>query len=493
MKHILGDRMKRASGVMLHISSLPNKYGFGCFSKEAYDFVDFLKRTGQHYWQVLPLNTPDDCGSPFSSFSVFAGNPCFIDLTEFLEENEIVSMGIKKEKKMDFKKIYSQRIMALKKIYERHFDQDAIDDFRKKNKFWIEDYATYMAIKDEFGGVAYTSFPEPLRNHKFSAVEGYKCAHKKEVEFYIFVQYLFMKQWDKLRKYANDNGVQIIGDIAFYPSSDSSDVWANREEFCFDKDGNQTGVAGVPPDYFSEDGQLWGNPVYNIPQMKRNKFNWWVKRFEQTYKFYDMVRIDHFRGFESFWVVPAGAKTAKSGKWVKGPGYALFKLLKGHKVPDFLVEDLGIITPQVKKLIQKTKFPAMRVFQFAFDGNPKNPYYPHNYINNCVAYLGTHDNNTFVGFLKENSLVLQQVKDYLKLPENSTYEQITDAAIFVLMNSVADLVVLSAQDLLYLDERYRMNTPGTIEGNWSFRLPDNCFTKDLEEKLLQYAISSKRV
>ena len=478
---------------MMHISCLPNKYGFGCFSKEAYEFVDFLKASGQHYWQVLPFNPTNESGSPFQCYSVFAGNPSFIDLTEFLTDEEIVSLGIKKEEDVDFEKINSSRLLALKKIYDKHKNQDEIDAFRTKHKFWIEDYATFTVIKDELGGIPYTEFPTELKQHNAKALEEYRLKNKDKIEFYVFVQMIFFRQWEKLRKYANDNGIKIIGDMAFYPASDSADVWANRESFCFDENGDPTGVAGVPPDYFSEDGQLWGNPLYNVEYLKKNNYRWWIKRFEQAYKFYDMVRLDHFRGFESFWFVPYGAETAKGGKWVKGLGYPLFQALKDKKVPEFLVEDLGIITPAVEKLIQKTGFPNMKVFQFAFDGNPKNNYFPHNYPKNCVAYIGTHDNNTYVGFLKEQKPeVFNQVRSFVGQGEDATIEDIVDATTLIMLNSLADLVVLTIQDLCYLDENYRMNTPGTVKNNWNFRLDKELLTPELTKRLLTLTINSNR-
>ena len=485
--------MKRACGIFLHISSLPNKYGFGCFSKEAYEFVDFLKKSGQKYWQVLPFNPTNESGSPFQSFSVFAGNPCFIDLTEFLSEKELTKLGFKQTKKIDFDDVLKLRLAALKVVFKKYFVQEEVDAFSKKNSYWLEDYATFMALKDKYNGVEYLAFPEALKNYDLEAVENFKIKNKKQIEFYKFVQYIFMQQWGRLKKYANDNGIEIIGDIAFYPASDSSDVWANREEFCFDKNGNQKGVAGVPPDYFSEDGQLWGNPIYNKEKMIENKFVWWVKRFEQSNKFYDVVRIDHFRGFEAYWVCDAKAETAKNGKWVKGFGYELFEELKKHKMPEFIAEDLGIITPKVKALMDKFGLPGMKVFQFAFDGNYKNPYFPHNYLENCVAYIGTHDNNTLIGFLKEISPdTLQQIKDYLSLPENSTYEQISDTLFAIMLNSRANTVIFTMQDLLYLDERYRMNIPGTPEDNWKFVLPKNSLKDSLAKTLLNLTIAANR-
>lgn len=485
--------MKRACGIMLHISSLPNKYGFGCFSKEAYEFVDFLKKSGQHYWQVLPFNPTNDSGSPFQSFSVFAGNPNFIDLTEFLSDKELEKLGFKLTKKIDFNKLSNLKINALKKIYKKFYNEEDVAEFCRQNSYWIEDYATFMALKDKFKNAELSSFPKEYKNYDTKTIAEFKEKNLRQINFYKFVQYIFMNQWSKLKRYANDNGIEIIGDIAFYPASDSCDVWSNRDEFCFDKDNNPTGIAGVPPDYFSEDGQLWGNPIYNVENMKKNNFTWWVKRFQQANKYYDVVRIDHFRGFESFWVCKPNATTAREGKWYKGFGYELFEELKKHKMPKFIAEDLGVITPKVKKLMDTFSLPGMKVFQFAFDGNQKNPYFPHNYPENCIAYIGTHDNNTLVGFLKEvPSEVLNQIKQYLSLPQDATYEKITDTLIAIMLNSRAQTVILSMQDLLYLDENYRMNIPGTSEGNWKFVIPKNIFSDTLSKTLLNLTISANR-
>ena len=486
--------MQRKCGLMLHITSLPNKYGFGCFSKEAFEFIDFLKKSGQHYWQVLPFNPTNESGSPFQCYSVFAGNPCFIDLTEFLTEEELSNLGVKPVKKIDFNQILKTRLTALKFIFERDFKNYSMEDFKKQNSFWLEDYATFMAIKDCYNGVDFTKFPDGLKKYDNKALQEFKTSHKNEIDFHIFIQFLFFKQWEKIKNYANENDIEIIGDIAFYPATDSSDIWAQREEFLLDKDCRPKLIAGVPPDYFSEDGQLWGNTVYNVEKMKENNFNWWVKRFEQANKFYDVVRLDHFRGFESFWVCSASAKTAKNGKWQKSFGEELFNELKKHKVPKFIAEDLGVITPKVKALMDKFSFPGMRVFQFAFDGNPKNLYFPHNYTQNSVAYIGTHDNNTFVGFLKEISPeTLSQIKTFLCLPENSTYEQITDTLFSIMLNSLSQTVIFTVQDILYLDERYRMNTPGTEKDNWNFVLPKNKLTNKLAEQLRKLVIAANRI
>jgi len=486
--------MQRKCGLMLHISSLPNKYGFGCFSKDAYDFIDFLKKSGQHYWQVLPFNPTNNSGSPFQCYSVFAGNPNFIDLTEFLNEKELSKLNIKPTTEINFKELTETRINALKFIFNRDYKKYDLEEFKKQNAFWLQDYAVFMALKDFYNGVEYTLFPEPLKKYDKKAVKEFSEQHKTEVEFHIFVQYLFLQQWTKIKNYANENGIEIIGDIAFYPATDSSDTWANRENFCIDEECKPTGIAGVPPDYFSADGQLWGNPVYNVKKMKKDKYVWWVKRFQQAHKFYDIVRLDHFRGFESFWMCKPKAKTAKGGKWVKSFGLDLFKELKKHRVPGFIAEDLGVITQPVKDLMKKCGFPGMKVFQFAFDGDPKNAYYPHNYTEDCVAYIGTHDNNTFVGFLQEEpNETLKMVKEYLSLPDESTYEQITDLSLAVMLNSLAQTVIFTVQDVLKLDQNYRMNIPGTPENNWKFVLPQGLLTDELAQNLRNLTIAANRI
>ncbi len=485
--------MQRSSGILLHISSLPNKFGFGCFSKEAYDFVDFLHDTNQKFWQVLPINPTNDSGSPFQCYSVFAGNICFIDLTEYLTEKELIKLDVKKLKKLDFNKIYEQRFNALKYIYKRDFKDTNLTKFIEENKFWLIDFAVFMALKEDYK-TSFYNFPEKYKNYDKTAIEKYKLKNKNKINFYIFTQYLFFNQWERLKKYAQKKGIKIIGDIAFYPASDSCDVWANKKEFCFDDAGNPLAVGGVPPDYFSKDGQLWGNPIYNVENMKKNKYKWWVKRFKHAYKFFDVARLDHFRGFESFWACPVKAQNAKVGKWIKGLGKPFFDVLFKYKnIPQFIAEDLGIITEKVNTLINKTGLPGMKVFQFAFDGNKKNSYFPHNYINNCVAYLGTHDNNTFVGFLKElDNQTLTKVKQYLGKEENATFEELTDMAISFLMNSRADVVIFTIQDLLYLDEKFRMNTPGTIQNNWGFMLNKNYLSKELTQRLKRITFIANR-
>jgi len=485
--------MQRALGIMLHISSLPNKYGYGAFSEEAFCFVDFLKKSGVKYWQVLPLNPIMQSGSPFQSHSVFAGNSCFIDFEQFLSKEQLKKCGFKNSKKMNFKQICKSRQQALKIVFKMCFDEQKIKDFCLKNSFWLEDYATFMAIKDVFDGIAVQDFKDELKHRDKIKLEKFKQKYKKVVDFYKFEQFLFFSQWQKLKDYANKNGVQIIGDLAFYPSTDSCDVWANADEFFVDENLKPKMIGGVPPDYFSINGQVWGNPVYDIQKMKSNNYKWWQLRLEQTKQFFDVVRLDHFRGFESFYQIDATTQDAKTGTWQKSFGESLFKSLNKNKTPLFIAEDLGIITNEVTDLMKSCNIPGMRVFQFAFDGNEKNMYFPHNYIGNCVCYLGTHDNNTFVGFLKEISpQVLQTLKNYLRLPEEATYEQITKQSIHMLACSKADLCVLCMQDLLFLDEKSRMNIPGTAQGNWGYKLSQKDLSADLQNYIKKITIISDR-
>ncbi|MBQ3047535.1 MAG: 4-alpha-glucanotransferase [Clostridia bacterium] len=486
--------MQRALGIMLHISSLPNKYGYGAFSKEAFCFVDFLNKSNVKYWQVLPLNPIMQSGSPFQSYSVFAGNSCFIDFEQFLSKEQLKKCGFKNSKKMDFDQINLSRKTALKIVFKKYFNENEIKDFCNKNSFWLDDYATFMAIKDVYKGVALQNFVNLLKVRDKTRLQKFKSEHKKIIDFYKFEQYLFFEQWNKLKEYANKNGVKIIGDLAFYPSTDSCDVWANRNDFCVDYNLQPKKLGGVPPDYFSKEGQIWGNPVYNIENMKADNYKWWQQRLEQTKQFFDVVRLDHFRGFDAFYEVDATKKDAKNGVWQKSFGDDLFGVLNKTKVPLFIAEDLGVITESVRQLMAKYNIPGMRVFQFAFDGNEKNLYFPHNYTDNCVCYLGTHDNNTFIGFLKEiPPQVLQTLKDYLRLPLESTYEQITKQSIKVLACSKANLCVLCMQDLLLLDEKSRMNIPGVAFKNWGFKITQKDLSPSLQQYIKQLTIISDRV
>lgn len=559
--------MQRASGILLHISSLPNIYGFGTMGEEAYNFVDFLKEGGFKYWQILPLNPTNESGSPFQSYCVFAGNINLIDLTPYLtknekqsflnesinffendetfncnnlgnldnkdasknfnasivkediytntfynksienrnENNDVLDDNVKSKlsednstkafcNKINFTQVYNIKIKYLKKIYKRNFSKIDMQKFIKQNSFWLNDYAIFCVLKDRYK-TPYWLFPKEFCSYNKNALEQFKQKYSSEINFYIFTQYLFFEQWSKLKNYANNKGIKIFGDIAFYPSFDSSDVWANKQDFCFDINGTPNGVAGVPPDYFSKEGQLWGSPIYNIKNMKDNNYNFWVKRLEHANTFFDVVRLDHFRGFESFWAVKDyKSENAINGKWQKSLGLDFFKVLNGKKIPILVAEDLGIITKDVKKLIDNLGIAGMKVFQFAFDGNPKNSYFPHNYVENCVAYLGTHDNNTFIGFLENDVSIrtLNEIKNYLGQQKDATNNQILDMAFSVILNSRADTVILTMQDILYLDKNYRMNTPGTTTNNWCFRLNNNYNTNELKNFLLKLNISANR-
>lgn len=502
--------MQRASGVMLHISSLPNLHGFGTIGKEAFEFVDFLNECGFKYWQILPINPTNKSGSPFQSYSVFAGNISFIDLTPFLTKKENNSFLEESKKfvtkksnafsefafcdEINFEEVYRTKLKYLKIIFDREFNKVNLENFKKQNSFWLEDYAIFCALKGKYN-VPYWKFPNSLGVYNKLTLEIFKKEHESIINFYVFIQYLFYTQWQKLKEYANSKDIKIFGDLAFYPAGDSCDVWANVNDFCFDKEGHPNGIAGVPPDYFSKEGQVWGSPVYNIKNMKKNGYKFWTNRIYHASKFFDAIRLDHFRGFESFWVVDSyKAGNAKSGKWIKGLGSDFFKVLDNNKIPILVAEDLGIITKGVKNLMIDTKIAGMKVFQFAFDGNPKNPYFPHNYNENCVAYLGTHDNNTFIGFLNNevDSKTLKDIKNYLGQNEEADSKQICNMAFSVLLNSRANLVILTMQDILYLNSNYRMNTPATTHNNWCFRLNDNYNTLVTKRFLLNLNISANR-
>ncbi len=513
--------MQRASGVLLHISSLPSLYNFGSIGKEAYEFVDFLKESGFSYWQILPINPTNESGSPFQSFSVFAGNISLIDLTPYLtktEQEEYLKCSknfiIKKEdicscntnenvkkttevascEQINFNEVYKTKLAFLKNIFSRDFNKYNLETFKKDNSFWLDDFCVFCCLKDIYKA-PYWKFGNGYNKYNKKLVEEFKTTHKKQIDFYCFTQFLFFMQLTNLKEYANSKGIKIFGDVAFYPSGDSCVVLANNNDFCFDEKGSPKGIAGVPPDYFSKDGQLWGSPVYDIENMKKNKYRFWTKRLEHANNFFDIARLDHFRGFESFWVVKNyKSLTAKNGKWVKGLGLEFFNSLKNKNVPNLVAEDLGIITNKVQKLIENLGLAGMEVFQFAFDGNPKNSYFPHNYKENCVAYLGTHDNNTFIGFLEDevNFETLQQIKNYLGQSENASNTEMLNMAISILLNSRADTVILTMQDILHLNSNYRMNTPGTTHNNWCFRLNSNYDTNQLKQHLLKLNISANR-
>ena len=465
----------RSCGILMHISSLPSPYGIGTFGAEAEAFVDWLKSAGQKYWQVLPVGPTGYGDSPYQSFLTFAGNPLLIDLDELVRsglitKEECTSADYGADPTfVDFDKVNSTKMALLRKAYEA-FEEDAgYVAFERAEKEWLEDYALFMAIKEENDKVSWTKWDKALRFRESKAMETAKERLQKEVGFWKFIQYIFFTQWDRLKSYANKNGIQIIGDIPIYVSPDSADVWANTELFLMDSDLNPKSVAGVPPDYFSATGQLWGNPLYDWAKMKEEKYAWWISRIAKAAQLYDIVRIDHFRAFDTYWAVPFGETTAVNGKWEQGPGMDLWNEVKDKlKDVSIIAEDLGDIFDSVKELLKASGFPGMRVLQFGF--NPEsndNDHLPHNYPNNSVVYTGTHDNSTVMGWYKGADVKSRAMcRRYLKpLP----FEKLNKAFIRELYKSGAGLAIVPMQDVIGLDDRARMNIPSTLGGNWKWR------------------------
>ena len=490
--------MKRYSGVLLSVTSLPSKYGIGCFDQAAYDFVDWLEKSGQRYWQILPLGATSHGGafdSPYQAYSAFAGNPYFISLSALIEEGVLTEAECDavffgdNAGKVDYQALYENRLPLLHKAYERSDISHNPDyvAFCNDNFWWLNDYALFMAVREFFGGAGWTQWPEDIRMHYGPALDYYNGKLYFEVEFQKYLQFKFWEQWSKLKKYANDKHIQIVGDMPIYVSPDGSDVWAQPELFQLDESNHPTQIAGCPPDNFAADGQVWGNPLYRWDRHKATGYHWWVTRMWYSYKLFDMVRLDHFRGFDEYFAIPAGSNSAKDGHWEQGPGMDLFNTLK-NALGDrgVIAEDLGLLTDGVRQLVKDSGYPNMKVIQFAFDAadiGGSNEYLPHNYSNNCVVYTGTHDNETisgwFMGLSKENK---EHIRTYLR--DNDTankwmYKKLIDLA----MMSCADTCIIPMQDWLGLDNSTRMNTPGTVDVNWSWRLLPGQTTEELSEEV----------
>lgn len=480
---------ERAAGVLLPISSLPSKYGIGTLGKEAYRFVNQLKAAGQKYWQVLPVGPTSFGDSPYQSFSAFAGNPYFIDLEMLIEQGMLTKEEVEScdwgqnPSDIDYEKLYNNRFLILHKAYRvSGVSKDKrYQDFEKKNRYWLEDYSLFMALKFYFGGKEWLAWEENIRMHKKEAVKHYKKLLKEEVGFWKFCQFLFFSQWKALKKYANKKGIRIIGDIPLYMALDSADVWTHGDLFELDERKRPINVAGVPPDCFSEDGQLWGNPLYDWKAMEKHDFLWWRMRMRSNAALYDVIRIDHFIGIVNFWSIPAGSETAINGKWRKGPGKKLTKIIKeSTKGSDIIAEDLGVVGDEVRALIKKTGWPGMKILQFAFDGNNKNEYLPNNFqSSNFIVYGGTHDNETIVGFYKNKTK--KETKFARKYLAVRKKEQIPKAMIRAGYASIANTAVFQMQDILELDNSARMNLPSTVGLNWRWRMLPGQFTqKDIK-------------
>ena len=492
--------MERSSGVLMPMTSLPSRYGVGTMGKEAFRFIDFLAEAGQKYWQMLPLGPTGYGDSPYSSYSCFAGNPYLIDLELLIEEGllnldevESVDWGENPEV-TDYGKLFQGRMPILRKVYERGRQPlaEEFDAFCQENERWLSNYALYMAVKAHFKMKSWSQWPEEgIRLHRPDAVKHYEQLLRSETDFYCFVQFLFFRQWKELKAYAEEKNIQLIGDIPIYVAMDSADIWSEPQFFQLDSQHRPKEVAGVPPDAFTADGQLWGNPLYDWDKMKADGYGWWIRRIEGATKLFDVLRIDHFRGLESYWAVPAGDKTAANGRWRPGPGMGLVGVLTSWFFgTDFIAEDLGYLTPEVRQLLKESGLPGMRVMEFAFDAHGESDYLPHRCEENSICYLGTHDNDTVRGWLETTSETdLDFARRYMHITEDEGW---CWGMIRSGMATASSLFVVQMQDLLELPGTARMNTPGTDHGNWQWRMMPGAADEALAQKLRLYTETFRR-
>ena len=491
--------MKRSAGILLPISSLPSNYGIGTLGKEAYAFVDFLKRAKQSYWQILPLGPTSYGDSPYQSFSSFAGNPYYIDFDVLIEKGllkkaEVAHLQEHNPAYVEYGYIYETRSELLKKAYRRGIkkDREDFDAFVQANMDWLADYAMFMALKKNFEMKSWLEWPDKkIRLREEKAMARYQKKLAKDIEFYEYLQYLFFDQYNALKAYAHQNGIKIIGDVPIYVALDSADVWANPKEFQLDEENYPTEVAGVPPDYFSEDGQLWGNPLYDWDAMKENGYQFWIHRISGASRYFDVIRIDHFRGFQQYWSVPYGETTAKKGKWRDGPSIGFVSVLRDwFRDIDFIAEDLGDITEDVNQLLRDSGFPGMRVLEFGMNPQDPNNHTPHNHTVNSICYISTHDNSPIMGW-KETAdrKEVRHARKYfgINYKEGFNYGFIRGA-----MSSVAMLFVGQMQDYLGLGEESRINTPGTSGNNWKWRLVKGQLSDELADKIAELSTMYQR-
>jgi 4-alpha-glucanotransferase len=485
---------------------LPSPYGIGTLGKTAEEFINSLRDAGQKYWQVLPTGPVGFGNSPYQSYSAFAGEPLLIDLDDLvanglLTKNQCEDADYGADPNfVDFEKVARVKMPLLKEAFSAFTEDASYIAFLNEQEMWLDDYALFMAVKEAENGIPWYQWDEELRFRNPDAVNRRLEEYSERVNFWKFTQYLFRRQWDRLRRYANKNGVKIIGDIPIYASPDSADVWTNRDLFLLDEDGTPSKVAGVPPDYFSKTGQLWGNPLYDWGEIKKTDYSWWIERFKNAAKLYDSVRVDHFRAFDTYYAVPYGEATAVNGEWLKGPGMDLFDVIREEKELDSLeiiAEDLGELFDSVKELLEQTGFPGMKILQFGFNAeNDDSEHLPHNYIRNMIVYTGTHDNSTINGFLKSADGAVRKVaKNYVK---PRLFEGTHWACARSLYASCAGMVIIPMQDLLGLDDKARMNLPGTVGGtNWIWRLdggdpPYSVMKKSTVKKLKALSETYKR-
>lgn len=480
----------RSSGVLMHLSSLPAPYGIGTMGKQAKQFVDFLEKAGQTYWQMLPICPTSYGDSPYQSPSGFAGNPYFIDLDilctkKLLKKSECKSyQWNEKDDTVDYALLYENRYDLLRKAKVRFFENVPQEywQFCEKEADWLDDFALFMALKEAHNGAQWSEWERPLKFREAEAIVKAKDTYADEIDFWKMLQYLFFEQWCELKKYANERGIRIIGDVPIYVAGDSVDVWTNPSQFYLDENLEPIDVAGCPPDAFSADGQLWGNPLFRWDVMREDGYSWWTMRLRKMSTLYDVIRIDHFRGFDSYYAIPGKDTTARNGVWRNGPGMELFRAVeeKLGKL-DIIVEDLGFLTPSVLQLVADSGYPGMKVVQFAFDSRDDSDYMPHNYDKHCVVYTGTHDNDTILGWMKQapkNSV--KKAKEYLRMTKEEGYNWGMMCGAWM---SSANLAVVTMQDLIGLGSSARMNVPSTLGGNWTWRALPGQINAPLANKL----------
>ena len=488
--------MMRASGIILHPTSLPSPSGIGNLGKEAYEFVDFLQRSGQKFWQILPLGPVGYAESPYQPLSAFAGNTMLISPEKLkenglLKEGDLASIPPFPVEKVQFDLVKAWKEDLLKKAFQNFCLLEKTSSylsFLQKNRLWLENYVLFIALKEYFGGLPWNQWEKKVAFREETALQHYREILREQIEYHNFVQFIFFSQWQQLRNYANERGIKIIGDLPIFVSYDSSDAWANPQLFELDKEGNPTKVAGVPPDYFSETGQLWGNPHYKWEEMEKDQYKWWRERFSNLLDLVDVIRVDHFRGFESYWEIPGGEETAINGQWIKAPGEQLFAMIKKYlgELP-IIAEDLGIITPEVEELKNMFNFPGMKVLHFSLGSRWDRRNFLCNMTENTVVYTGTHDNDTSLGWYrqmqKEAPQIIKFLQKYLGLYPETSPQEIGWKLVEIVWQSRAKIAIVPLQDVLGLGTEARMNLPGTTEGNWQWRFAPGSLTRELEERL----------
>ncbi len=495
-------RFPRSCGTLVHPTSFPSKYGMGDLGHEAYEFINFLEETGQTIWQVLPLSPTGYGNSPYASYSAFAGNPYLISpdkLEEkgYLSADDLSSAMLPVTTEADYEASYDKKDLLYKKAFESFnnaaskADQKKLEEFKKRNSYWLDDYTLFMACSISNDRKPWNKWEKNLAQRKPAAVKKAAKSFSDEIEYQTWLQFEFFEQWNTLKDYANSKNIRVVGDIPIFVDHNSADVWSHPEFFAVDKQGNRKLVAGVPPDYFSETGQLWGNPLYKWSAIEKDGFSWWLERFKQMFDLFDAIRVDHFRGFDEYWEVKASEETAINGEWVKAPGVALFTTIKEKlgSLP-IIAEDLGLMTQGVEDLRDQFNFPGMKILQFAFDSDSTNSFLPHNYPQNCVTYTGTHDNDTTIGWYTSAPDVEQhRAREYTR----SDGREIQWELIRLGMFSVADQAIFPLQDFMNLQSEHRMNTPGTVGGNWMWRYTPDMLQNVDKQRIRKMAEMSNRL